>query len=330
VQTLRRTTIGLTPDSFQSIRFSSPERILSADRLMRLAAEIGAAGAHGGMTDVSFEWARRTRRLKEELDMYLEIQTFLPRPERVEGPRPDPDEFEHAVKVAKAAGATSLRVVCLLGRRYELMASRADWQEAVAGFHRQIAAAVPIVERHRMPLGIENHKDWRVEQQLALLEQYSSEYLGVCLDTGNNLAVLDDPIETVEKLAPWTVNVHFKDMAMEECESGFLLSEVPLGEGMLDMPRITGIIRRARPDVRFSLEMIARDPLLVPCLTDRFWASFDDLNGIHLARALSRIRSGRRTGPLPRITGLSPDQRLALEHELVERSINYAREYLGL
>jgi sugar phosphate isomerase/epimerase len=297
---------------------------------MRLAAEIGAAGAHGGMTDVSFEWARRTRRLKEELDMYLEIQTFLPRPERVEGPRPDRDEFEHAVKVAKAAGATSLRVVCLLGRRYELMASRADWQEAVAGFHRQIAAAVPIVERHRMPLGIENHKDWRVEQQLALLEQYSSEYLGVCLDTGNNLAVLDDPIETVEKLAPWTVNVHFKDMAMEECESGFLLSEVPLGEGMLDMPRITGIIRRARPDVRFSLEMIVRDPLLVPCLTDRFWASFDDLNGIHLARALSRIRSGRRTGPLPRITGLSPDQRLALEHELVERSINYAREYLGL
>ena len=330
MQTLRRTTIGLTPDSFQSIRFSSPERILSADRLMRLAAEIGAAGAHGGMTDVSFEWARRTRRLKEELDMYLEIQTFLPRPERVEGPRPDRDEFERAVKVAKAAGATSLRVVCLLGRRYELMASRADWQEAVAGFHRQIAAAVPIVERHRMPLGIENHKDWRVEQQLALLEQYSSEYLGVCLDTGNNLAVLDDPIETVEKLAPWTVNVHFKDMAMEECESGFLLSEVPLGEGMLDMPRITGIIRRARPDVRFSLEMIVRDPLLVPCLTDRFWASFDDLNGIHLARALSRIRSGRRTGPLPRITGLSPDQRLALEHELVERSINYAREYLGL
>lgn len=322
--------MGLTPDSFQSIRFSTPGRILSADRLMLLAAEIGAAGAHGGMPDVSFEWARRTRRLKEELDMYLEIQTFLPRPDLVEGSRPDPAGFEHAVKVAKEAGATSLRVVCLLGRRYELMASLADWKEAVAGFHRQIAAAVPIVERHRMPLGIENHKDWRVEQQVALLEQYSSEYLGVCLDTGNNLAVLDDPIETVEKLAPWTFNVHFKDMAMEQCESGFLLSEVPLGEGMLDMPRITETIRRARPDVRFSLEMIVRDPLLVPCLTDRFWASFDDVDGIHLARALSRIRTSRRVGPLPRITGLDPDQRLALEHELVDRSIRYASEHLGL
>jgi 3-oxoisoapionate decarboxylase len=314
--------MGLTPDSFQSIRFSSPRRILSADRLMLLAAEIGAAGAHGGMTDVSFEWARRTRRLKEELDMYLEIQTFLP--------RPDPAEFEHAVKVAKEAGATSLRVVCLLGRRYELMASLADWKEAVAGFHRQIAAAVPIVERHRMPLGIENHKDWRVEQQVALLEQYSSEYLGVCLDTGNNLAVLDDPNETIEKLAPWTFNVHFKDMAMEECESGFLLSEVPLGDGMLDMPRISEVIRRARPDVRFSLEMIVRDPLLVPCLTDRFWASFDEVNGIHLARTLSRIRTSGRTAPLPRISGLDPNQRLALEHELVDRSIQYAQNHLSL
>ena len=319
----RRTTMGLTPDSFQSIRFATPERILSADRLMALAAEVGAAGAHGGMTDISFDWARRTRRLKEDLDMYLEIQTFLP--------RGDPAEFEHAVKIAKEAGATSLRVVCLLGRRYELMTTLEDWKEAVAGFHRQIAAAVPIVERHRMPLGIENHKDWRVDQQAALLEQYSSEYLGVCLDTGNNLAVLDDPIETVERLAPWTFNVHFKDMAMEECEAGFLLSEVALGEGMLDMPRITETIRRARPGVRFSLEMIVRDPLLVPCLTDRFWATFEDLNGVALARALTRIRSSGRPGmTLPRISGLDAGQRLELEHELVDRSIRYASEELGL
>ena len=319
----RRTTMGLTPDSFQSVRFANGQRIMSADRLMELAAEVGAAGAHGGMNDVSYDWARRTRRMKEELDMYLEIQTFLP--------RPDAGEFEHAVKVAKEAGATSLRVVCLLGRRYELMESLDDWKQAVAGYHRQIEAALPIVERHKMPLGIENHKDWRVDQQVALLERYSSEYLGVCLDTGNNLAVLDDPTETVEKLAPYTFNVHFKDMAMEECEEGFLLSEVPLGEGMLDVPRMVDIIRKARPEVRFSLEMITRDPLLVPCLTDRYWASFDDDNGGRdLARMLTRIRGRQNRAPLPRIAGLDPDQRRALENEMVERSIRYAREELGL
>jgi 3-oxoisoapionate decarboxylase len=314
--------MGLTSDSFQSIRFAAPQRILSADRLMELAQQVGAAGAHGGMTDITLDWAHRTRRMKEELEMYLEIQTFLP--------RPDPAEFEQSVKIAKEADATSLRVVCLLGRRYELMDSLEEWKQAVAGFHEQIAAALPIVERYRMPLGIENHKDWRVDEQVALLERYSSEYLGVSLDTGNNLSILDDPMETIEKLAPWTFNVHFKDMQMEECDTGFLLSEVPLGEGMLDLPRLVETIRRAKPDVRFSLEMIVRDPLIVPCLTDRYWATFPDVNGRDVARALSHIRANRPRTPLPRISGLDADQRLALEHECVDRSIRYAREHLGL
>jgi len=314
--------MGLTPDSFQSIRFATPQRILAADRLLELAQQVGAGGAQGGMTDITLDWARRTRRMKEELGMYLEIQTFLP--------RPDPAEFEHAVKIAKEAGASSLRVVCLLGRRYELMNTLDDWKQAVAGFHEQIAAALPIVEKHRMPLGIENHKDWRVDEQVALLERYSSEYLGVSLDTGNNLSILDDPMETIEKLAPWTFNVHFKDMLMEECETGFLLSEVPLGEGVLDLRAVVDTIRRAKPEVHFSLEMIVRDPLLVPCLTDRYWATFPDVNGVDLARALSRIRARTVRTSFPRITGLNPDQRLALEHECVDRSIRYAREQLGL
>jgi sugar phosphate isomerase/epimerase len=320
--TPRRTAMGLSADSFQSVRFASPHRLLEVDRLMRLAAAVGAAGAHGGMTQIDFDWARRTRQLKEELDMYVEIQTFLP--------REDPAVFEHAVAVAKEAGASSLRVVCLLGRRYEMFDTLADWKAAVAGFHRQIAAAVPIVEKHRMRLGIENHKDWRVDQQVALLKQYSSEYVGVTLDTGNNLSVLDDPMETVEGLAPYTFNVHFKDMALEETPTGFQMSEVPLGEGLLDLPRMVDVIRRARPDVHFSLEMITRDPLEVPCVTDKYWATFDDVNGLALARALSRIRANPLKAPLPRTSGLSVEERFALERELVDRSITYARERLGL
>jgi sugar phosphate isomerase/epimerase len=316
----RRTVMGLSADSFQSIRFSSPHRLLEVDRLMLIAAAVGAAGAHGGMTQIDFEWARRVRRMKEELDMYVEIQTFLP--------REDPSVFEHAVKVAREAGASSLRVVCLLGRRYEMFDSVAAW--AVAGVHRQIATAVPIVEKHRMRLGIENHKDWRVDQQVRLLEQYSSEYVGVTLDTGNNLSVLDDPMETVELLAPYTFNVHFKDMAVEETATGFLLSEVPLGEGLLDLRRMVDVIRSARPEVHFSLEMITRDPLHVPCVTEKYWTTFTDVPGLALARTLQQVRAHAPRMPLPRIGGLSPEARYRLELEHVRRSIDYARDHLGL
>ncbi len=238
--------------------------------------------------------------------------------------------FEHAVQVAKAAGATSLRVVCLLGRRYEMFDRLEDWNNAVDGFHRQIRAAVPIVEKYKMPLGIENHKDWPVDQQVALMKQYSSEYLGVCLDTGNNLSLLDDPMETVEKLAPYAFNVHFKDMAVEEYEKGFLLSEVPLGEGILDLKRIVATVRRTKPNLFFSLEMITRDPLEIPCLTDKYWATFEGRSGRYLARTLSVVRANKPRRPLPRITGLSPEDRLKLEFEMVDRSITYARDQLGM
>ena len=54
--------MGLTSDSFQSIRFATPERLLAADRLLEIAARVGAGGAHGGMTTIDMDWARATRR----------------------------------------------------------------------------------------------------------------------------------------------------------------------------------------------------------------------------------------------------------------------------
>ena len=316
--------MGFTSDSFQMVRFARPKRILEVDRLLEIAAEFGAGGGHGGLVDITPEYARKVRRMKEELGMYVEIQTFLPRKDE------DPAVFENSVRIAKEAGATNLRVVCLLGRRYEMFDSLDEWRAAVAGFHKQIETAVPIVEKYKMPLGIENHKDWIVDQQVDLLKRYSSEYLGVSLDTGNNMSVLDDPMETVEKLAPYAFSTHLKDMAVEEYDEGFLLSEVPLGEGALDIKRIVETVRREKPQVRFSLEMITRDPLKVPCLTPKYWATFEDRNGGHLARMLSFVRANKPGRPLPHITGLTDGERAQLERDHVERSISYAVDHLGL
>ena len=108
-------------------------------------------------------------------------------------------------------------------------------------------------------------------------------------------SVLDDPMETVEKLAPYTFNVHFKDMAVSETATGFQMSEVPLGDGILDLKAMVDTIRRAKPDVYFSLEMITRGPLEIPCVTDKYWATFGDVCGLALARALTRVRGEHRS-----------------------------------
>ena len=159
------------------------------------------------------------------------------------------------------------------------------------------------------------------------MRKKGSDWLGVCLDTGNNISLLDDPMQVVESLAPFAVATHIKDMAVERYAEGFLLSEMPLGEGMLDMKRIVDTIRRARPRSRFTLEMITRDPLKVPCLTDKYWITFPDRPGIYLARSL-RMAAAKRD--LPRVSHLPPAQLRSLEEENVKQCLNFAREQLGL
>jgi len=68
----------------------------------------------------------------------------------------------------------------------------------------------------------------------------------------------------------------------------------------------------------------------VPCLTEQYWSTFTEIPGVDLARVLTRMRANRPRSPLPRISGLSEDQRYALEVDLVNRSIAYARSHLGL
>src|SRR5207247_5778352 len=109
-----------------------------------------------------------------------------------------------------------------------------------------------------------------------LLKEYNSEYLGACIDAGNNIALLDDPMDLVERLSRYAVTTHIKDMATEEYAEGFLLSEVPMGQGMLELKRICQTIARARPTAQFTLEMITRNPLKIPRLSDRCWATLPD------------------------------------------------------
>ena len=118
-------------------------------------------------------------------------------------------------------------------------------------------------------------------------------------------------------------------MALEEYRDGFLLSEVPLGTGILDLPRVIATLRAARPDIRFNLEMITRDPLKVPCLTEGYWTTFPELSGKHVARAFSLVRGHPPAQPLPRISQKPIEEQLRAEDENIRRCFAFAREKLG-
>ena len=189
--------------------------------------------------------------------------------------------------------------------------------------------AAPAVARHNIRLAVENHKDLRADEFIALLKQVGNDNIGICLDTGNSIALLEDPMEVVETLAPRAFTTHFKDMAMEEYRQGFLLAEVPLGTGILDLRRVLRTVRAANPEIRLNLEMITRDPLKVPCLTEGYWATFPELPGRHLAHTLSLIRDHPASHPLPRISNLATADQLRAEDDNIRRCFAFAREGLG-
>ncbi len=312
-----RTKMGITTDCFPSSK--QPKTALA---FLEYCHKFGAGGVESALGPADPDYLRQVRKRVEEYGMYYEAWATLP--------GADTTAFERTVVAAKEAGATCLRSFCLGGRRYEVFKSLAEWRSFVAESRARIARAIPIVEKHRIPLGLENHKDWTLAEMLPLLREYSSEYVGVCLDTGNNISLLDDTRELVEALAPFTTNVHLKDMAVGEYADGFLLVEVPFGEGILDMKWIVDTVARARPNTRFTLEMMTRSPLKIPCLADRYWLTFPDLNGRNLARTLAMVRANPPRRPLPNVEALGPEGRLQLEIDNVVKCIAFSRDRLGL
>jgi sugar phosphate isomerase/epimerase len=242
----------------------------------------------------------------------------------------DLSRFEAEVRTAARAGAAVLRTALMGGRRYEVFKAAAGYTAYRERAGRALRLAEPVVAKHKVVLAVENHKDFRTGELLDLLRGFKSEHLGVCLDTGNNIALLEDALDVVNALAPFAATCHLKDMGVRESPDGFLLSEVPLGTGSLDLKLIVTTIRTARPKARFQLEMITRDPLRIPCLAEPYWATMGTVSGRELARTLAWVRKHAAPGDLPRVSTLPPDARLKVEDENVRLSFRYARDHLGL
>ena len=314
-----RTGMGIATTSFMTAR-----KTHDTYEFLEYAHSLGAGGIQAGLSSMDPAYLKKLRARMEQLGMYFEAMAALPKKE-------DASEFERAVEAAKEAGADVIRTACLGGRRYENFADLRSWETFVTESIAAIDRALPIVTRHRMPLAIENHKDWTAQELADIMKNKSSEYLGVCLDTGNNIALLDAPMAAIETLAPYALSTHVKDMGVEPYADGFLLSEVPLGEGIIDLKKTVGLVRTARSKIHFTLEMITRNPLEVPCLTDKYWVTFPDRNGKYLAGTLRLVSNAqKRLQLLPRVGHESHAGLMQLEQENVTASLHYARTRLGI
>ena len=241
-------------------------------------------------------------------------------------------QFETHIKAAKEAGIIGNHAA-MTGRRYEDFDSFEAFKANFDRCKKMVQIAEPILRKYQMPLLLENHKGWRSAEQAAWIRKTGSEWIGVHFDFGNNVSLCEDPMETLKNLLPYTHACHIKDMAVQPYEDGFLLSEVPLGEGFLDLKGMVGILQKKNPNIPLDLEMITRDPLKIPIFTRKYWATFDDvespLPGRDLARVMEILQK-KSAKSLPKTSGLSPEAALKLEDDCINKSIAWAKANLSV
>ena len=167
----------------------------------------------------------------------------------------DPAEAKDLVKhlaFAQRIGAKVMRIAG--GSRRTRPASWAVHKRKLGGMLKKLVGPA---RDHGVVLAVENHIDMLADEMVDLITTVNSPWIGVCLDTGNNLRMFEDPVVVAEKLAPFTRATHIKDLIAYKGnprDYSFWPS-VPLGDGLVDMKQVIGFLRKARYDGLLAIEV---------------------------------------------------------------------------
>jgi len=249
----------------------------------------------------------------------------------------DPREnILRGLRVAKAVGASSMR--CFLGKAEDRLGKQPidALMENTIGLFRSVRSETQDLG---VKIALENHAgDMQAHEVRTIIEQAGKDFVGSCLDTGNPMWVVEDPLVSLEVLAPYVVTTHVRDSVVYEHTRGAAAQWVALGDGIIDFHRFVARYRELCPKASMQLEIITgRPPQVLPYLEPDFWKAFPQAKASEFARFVALARTGHPfTGfmvvedgvkePLPEFkAALREQQRVDLE-----RSLEYAKKSLGV
>ena len=299
---------------------------LPAGTFLDLCVQFGAGGAQLDWSQLESHETEALTALRRRVERdHLTLELSVP-----SSCLETPDAYSAMARTAAALGVTRLRVALLYGRRYESFKTHEEWTTWRAKWRETLTSMRSTIDRYPLLVGLENHKDLHAPELVELLHLLDSPRIGACVDFGNNISLLESPMDTMKALAPFAITTHLKDMAVKRTPDGFELSEVPLGEGILPLAEMIAELHARRPEAPLCLEMITRDPLNVPYKTDGYWIAIDRPSADVLTRFEQDVLGKAWTRDLPHISGRTPAEQVADEDANIRRSMDYARRTLQL
>jgi sugar phosphate isomerase/epimerase len=319
-----------------------------AFQLLEYSAQLGLDNVHfserGNLASYDEDYLRSLRRRAEELGLTLEIgmlsfdrySSFF-HAQYGSGEQ----QLRDMLRAAHVLGSSVVR--CVLGGQADRRGP-VPIQQHVEECVRTLKAVAPLARDLGIKLAMENHGgvDLLARELRALVEEAGTDYVGVCLDSGNPAYAAEDPVVSAEILAPYAVSSHIRDTRIWEVPEGAMAQWAPLGEGNVDLRRIIALMAEHAPSAPVDLEIITGiGPKLIPYNdpTSDFWEMYPDMLARDFVRFVGLARTGK-SEPLEQLA-LPANERKLPEGELGERfraqqrrhfeeSVRYAREVLGI
>ena len=231
------------------------------------------------------------------------------------------EQVTRALAASQIFGAKCMR--CILGgdpERPQIEMHIDNMVKAVRGMRGRILDS-------GIKLAVENHGgDLQAREMKMMIEAAGPDVMGVCLDSGNPVWMLEDPHMTLETLIAYTETCHVRDSAVWKVPEGIAVRWVNMGEGNVD---IDGWIRKfiqAKPGFPIIFEnLVSGNPRVHAIYDQKFWDNWRRMPAWELSRFLAIAEKGTPKPATPR-----PADRTAGQQRIEDLNVcvRYTRELL--
>jgi sugar phosphate isomerase/epimerase len=226
-----------------------------------------------------------------------------------------------SLKASQIFGATCMR--CVLGgdsERAQIDMHIENMVKAVRGLRSRILDS-------GVKLAWENHGgDVQAREMKAAIEAIGPDVMGVCLDSGNPVWMLEDPHFTMETLLPYTITSHVRDSAVWKVPEGIAVRWVNMGDGNVDIDGWVKKFIEAKPGLPIIFEnLVSNNPRVHRIYDPAFWKNWSKMPASELGRFLAVAEKGKPTPAVPRPAGKTAGQQRI---EDLEVCVRYTRDLL--
>ena len=230
------------------------------------------------------------------------------------------------IRVAKILGSPT--VACRIGSiddRYH--------ENGIRGHMKVVTEVMQSTREEALNAGIkfaiENHAgDLRAEEILEIVEETGTDICGILYDPANAVWVLEDPMETLQKLKKHILCTSVRDVIIWETKDGAKYQCKAIGEGILDFKKYAKVLAKNCPGVPIHVESISNYVIDLPFKTKDFLKGFTHLTQEEI-NAFSKLASkGTPQELLTPPIGISQKEfDIQLQEVELQKSFTYLRNH---